>query len=64
MEPRWSGIFLSAFPLAILVIIQVVSPDYYDRVKDTAAFIPTAIVVAVLLGANMLFMKIMTTIKV
>ncbi|KEP68251.1 pilus assembly protein TadB [Thioclava sp. BHET1] len=63
-EPRWSGIFLSGFPLAILVIIQVVSPDYYDRVKDTAAFIPTAIVVAVLLGANMLFMKIMTTIKV
>ena len=63
-EPRWSGIFLSAFPIVVLVIIQIVAPDYYDAVEDTPAFIPTAIVVFALLGANMLFMKIMTTIKV
>lgn len=63
-EPRWSGIFLSAFPIVVMVIIQLVSPDYYDNVKQTAAFMPTAIVVFVLLGANMVFMKVMTTIKV
>ena len=63
-EPRWSGVFLSAFPIVVMVIIQVVSPDYYDEVKGTSAFIPTAIVVFLLLGANMLFMKIMTTIRV
>jgi tight adherence protein B len=63
-EPKWSGVFLSAFPIVILVIIQVVSPDYYDTVKDTPAFIPAALIVGGLLGANMLFMKIMTTIKV
>jgi tight adherence protein B len=63
-EPRWSGVFLSAFPVVIMVIIQVASPHYYDEVKDTSAFIPTAIIVFVLLGANVLFMKIMTTIKV
>ncbi|MBC7146203.1 MAG: type II secretion system F family protein [Thioclava marina] len=63
-EPRWSGIFLSAFPIAVLVIIQVISPHYYDDVKETTAFIPAAIVVFALLGANMIFMKVMTTIKV
>ncbi|HEY0214365.1 MAG TPA: type II secretion system F family protein [Paenirhodobacter sp.] len=63
-EPRWSGIFLSAFPLAVMGIILVVSPDFYDGVKQAPAFIPTTIVVFALLGANVLFMKIMTTIKV
>ncbi len=63
-EPRWSGIFLSAFPLVILAIIQIIAPDFYDGVKDTPAFMPTVIVVFVLLGANVLFMKIMTTIRV
>ncbi|WP_417808387.1 type II secretion system F family protein [Thioclava sp.] len=63
-EPRWSGIFLSSFPVVIMVIIQIVSPNYYDQVKDTPAFIPMAIVVFILLGANVLFMKVMTTIRV
>ena len=63
-EPKWSGVFLSGFPIAILVVIQVVAPNYYDAVKETPAFIPAAIIVFVLLGMNMLFMKIMTDIKV
>ncbi|MFD2174529.1 type II secretion system F family protein [Rhodobacter lacus] len=63
-EPKWSGVFLSGFPIAVLVTIMVVSPDYYDAVKETPAFVPAAIVAFTLLGCNMLFMKIMTTIKV
>lgn len=63
-EAKWSGMFLSAFPLVALVGIQLGKPDYFDEVKDTAAFIPAALVVAALLGANVLFMKIMTNIKV
>lgn len=63
-EPRWSGIFLSAFPVVVLIIIQIVSPDYYDTVKPTPYFMPMALLVFVLLGLNVLFMKIMTTIKV
>lgn len=63
-EPKWSGIFLSSFPIVVMVIIQVVSPNYYDSVKETPAFIPAALIVGVLLGANMLFMKVMTTIRV
>jgi tight adherence protein B len=46
------------------VVIQVVAPNYYDAVKETPAFIPAAVIVFALLGMNMLFMKIMTTIRV
>lgn len=63
-EPRWSGIFLSAFPLVILVLILIFAPDFYDDVKDKPSFVPTALVVFALLGVNVLFMKIMTTIRV
>lgn len=63
-EPRWSGIFLSAFPLVILGLILIFAPDFYDDVKSTPAFIPVALLVFGLLGANVLFMKIMTTIRV
>ncbi|MEI4472534.1 type II secretion system F family protein [Frigidibacter sp. MR17.24] len=63
-EAKWSGTFLSAFPLVALVGIQVMKPDYYDGVKDNAAFVPVAIGVFGFLALNVLFMKIMTTIKV
>lgn len=63
-EPKWSGVFLSAFPLAVLLIIQILDPHYYDTVKETPQFMPAALIVFALLGANVLFMKIMTTIKV
>ena len=63
-EPKWSGMFLSGFPIGVLVVIQIVAPNYYDTVKDTPAFIPAALVAFTLLGCNMLFMKVMTAIKV
>ena len=63
-EPKWSGVFLSSFPLVVLVVIQVVSPNYFDDVKETPYFMPAAIAVFVLLACNIAFMKVMTTIKV
>jgi tight adherence protein B len=63
-EAKWSGKFLSGFPLGVLLIIQLSSPDYYDAVKETAAFVPATIVVFVMLGINMLFMRAMVNIKV
>ena len=63
-EARWSGWFLSIFPLAALVIIQLIQPDYYDDVKNTSAFVPAAIVVAIFLFVNVLFMRAMVNIKV
>ena len=63
-EAKWSGAFLSGFPLVVLAIIQVTKPTYYDTVKDTEYFIPAALVVFVMLGINVLFMKMMVNIKV
>lgn len=63
-EAKWSGMFLSAFPIGALVMISVLKPDYYDGVKETSAFIPAALVVGAFLVANVVFMKIMVNIKV
>ena len=63
-EAKWSGMFLSGFPIGALIMINVIKPDYYDGVKDTPAFIPAALVVAVFLIVNVIFMKMMVNIKV
>lgn len=63
-EAKWSGMFLSAFPILALVMINVIQPNYYDDVRETAAFIPAALVVCAFLIINVIFMKIMVNIKV
>ncbi len=63
-EAKWSGMFLSGFPLAVLAVIQLLKPDYFDTVKDTPAFIPACLVVFTFLAVNVVFMKIMVDIKV
>ncbi len=63
-EAKWSGMFLSSFPVVILVIIQVTKPDYFDTVKDTAYFIPAALIVFTFLVINVIFMRMMVDIKV
>ena len=63
-EAKWSGVFLSGFPLGVLAVIQLLNPDYFDTVKDTPAFVPAALIVFVFLGINVIFMKMMVNIKV
>lgn len=63
-EAKWSGAFLSGFPLGALVMINVIQPNYYDEVKETAVFIPAALVVAGFLIANVFVMKMLVNIKV
>ncbi|WP_225027663.1 type II secretion system F family protein [Xinfangfangia pollutisoli] len=63
-EAKWSGMFLSAFPVLALIMINVIQPTYYDGVKQTAVFIPAALVVFGFLVVNVIFMKIMVNIKV
>lgn len=63
-EAKWSGMFLSGFPILALIMISVIKPDYYDEVKNTAAFIPAALIVGTFLLVNVIFMKIMVNIKV
>ncbi len=63
-EAKWSGKFLSAFPLVALVVIQVGDPHYYDAVRDHPYFIPACFLVGIFLGVNLLVMRILTDIKV
>ena len=63
-EAKWSGMFLSGFPIVALIMINVVQPDYYDEVKTTSAYVPAALFVVVFLIINIIYMKVMTNIKV
>ncbi len=63
-EARWSGWFLSVFPVIALLMVQVVQPDYYDRVSDHPLFLPGAILTVILLVVNVIFMRILVNIKV
>jgi tight adherence protein B len=63
-EAKWSGKFLSGFPLLALIGINVAQPTYYDKVIDTPVFVPAALVVAGFLLANMFFMRMLVNIKV
>lgn len=63
-EAKWSGTFLSGFPLVVLVGINVLKPDYYDEVQQTAYFVPAALGVGAFLAANVFVMKSLVNIKV
>ncbi|WP_299369248.1 type II secretion system F family protein [uncultured Tateyamaria sp.] len=63
-EAKWSGKFLSAFPLVALVVINVGDPHYYDEVRDHAYFIPACFVVGIFLCVNLWVMRVLTNIKV
>ncbi|MCG6904100.1 MAG: type II secretion system F family protein [Rhodobacter sp.] len=63
-EAKWSGKFLSGFPLLALVGINIAQPNYYDDVMGTAVFVPACLVVAGFLLANLICMRILVNIKV
>jgi tight adherence protein B len=63
-EARWSGWFLSFFPIFALLMVQVVKPDYYDSVSDHPLFMPGAIITFIMLVLNIIFMRILVNIKV
>lgn len=63
-EAKWSGMFLSGFPIVSAVGLQVLKPDFYDGVKDTPYFMPCVGIVGVFLVANYIYMNMMVNIKV
>mgnify|MGYP000259131131 CR=1 FL=1 len=63
-EAKWSGMFLSGFPIVALLLLSVLDPNYYDEVQETDFFIPMALVVAGFLVANVLYMRAMVNIRV
>ena len=63
-EAKWSGKFLSAFPLMALLVINLGDPHYYDEVRETTMFIPGCIAVGLFLSVNLFVMRMLTNIKV
>ncbi len=63
-EAKWSGKFLSAFPIVALIVIKLGDPHYYDEVMTHELFIPGCIAVVLFLSANLLVMRKLTDIKV
>ena len=63
-EAQWSGKFLSGFPIACLLFIQVTDPHYYDSVLDHPLFIPACFFVGIMLTLNLIVMRVLTNIKV
>jgi tight adherence protein B len=63
-EAKWSGKFLSGFPVMALIMINVNDPHYYDEVMDHEMFIPACFAVVLFLVANLVVMRVLTDIKV
>ncbi|MFU8778541.1 MAG: type II secretion system F family protein [Roseovarius sp.] len=63
-EAKWSGKFLSGFPLLALVGIQLIKPNYYDEAMKHPFFIPAVLVVGVFLVMNLIVMRALVNIKV
>lgn len=63
-EAKWSGKFLSAFPIVALIVINVSDPHYYDEVMEHPYFIPACFLVGIFLALNLYVMRVLTDIKV
>ena len=63
-EGRFSAWFLSAFPVFMLFVMNVINPGYYTKVSDYEYFPHIAALMAVMLIINVIAMRIMTTIRV
>ena len=63
-EAKWSGKFLSGFPIMALIVINIGDPHYYDEVRDHPYFIPACFLVGIFLALNLFVMRVLTDIKV
>ncbi|MGK7651779.1 MULTISPECIES: type II secretion system F family protein [unclassified Roseovarius] len=63
-EAKWSGKFLSGFPVLALIAIQLIKPDYYDEAMEHPYFIPACLAVGFFLVANLFVMRALVNIKV
>ncbi|QFT79829.1 Bacterial type II secretion system protein F domain protein [Roseovarius sp. THAF27] len=63
-EAKWSGKFLSAFPILALIAIQMIKPDYYDEAMEHPYFIPACLAVGFFLVTNLFVMRALVNIKV
>jgi len=63
-EAKWSGKFLSGFPVLALIGIQIIDPNYYDKAMLHPFFIPACLIVGSFLVVNLIVMRALVNIKV
>ena len=63
-EAKWSGWFLSLFPFAALLMVNITNPGYYDAVSLSIFFVPAVIFVGIMLTLNILILRALVNIKV
>ena len=63
-EAKWSGKFLSAFPIIALIVINLLDPHYYDEAIEHPWFIPACLVVGAFLVLNLIVMRALVNIRV
>ena len=63
-EAKWSGNFLSAFPILALIGINMLDPNYYDEAMEHPFFIPACLAVAASSAVNLFVMRALVNIKV
>ncbi len=63
-EAKWSGWFLSIFPFAALMMVNITNPGYYDKVALSPFFVPACIFVGIFLTFNVIIMRALVNIKV
>ncbi len=56
-EAKWSGRFLSAFPILATLGITMINPDYFANIWDKPYLVPLALVIGALLLGNIIFMQ-------
>ncbi|VDC21153.1 type II secretion system F family protein [Pseudogemmobacter humi] len=56
-EAKWSGRFLSFFPLLATTMLLAINPGYFEEISDKPFFLPMLAVVGGLLTLNILFMR-------
>ncbi len=63
-EAKFSGRFLSAFPFIAILAVNLLDPNYYDKVIDHPLFTVGCFVVFGFIVANLVVMKMILNIKV
>jgi tight adherence protein B len=63
-EGRFSALFLSLFPVALIFIVQLIKPDYYTQVMDLPVFPYLVAATVILLLINVIAMRVITKLKV
>ncbi len=55
-EAKWSGRFLSLFPIGAVIMLLTINPLYFSEISDKPFFLPMLGIVGALLFLNMIFM--------